>query len=486
MTAAPTGLAKKSIGISSMFWFCVGASAPMTVLAGGVVATYATSGMVSVPISFVVLALVLGLFTVGYLAMSRHVSHAATFYAYLARGIGRIGGVVGGAVALLAYNCIQISLYGLIGYSLSGMLGGTWWVWALAVWAVIAVLGVLHVGINAIVLAVVLVCEIVVIVLFDLASFLHPAGGSISTAPMMPGNLIGDGVGSLFALGVAAFVGYELGPVFGEEARSHRTVTRATFGAVVFLGAFYAISSWAMAIAVGPDSIVAAAQDPHSGLPFAVIEQHYGKALSLVSQLLLMTSIFAALLSFHNGIGRYVFGLSRDGVLPAAFSRVGRGGSRAGAPIGGSLLQSGIALVVVLAFAMAKADPFSALFTWLSTIAAIGIMVLMFATSFAVIGFFRKGGGAQENAWQRVIAPILGAAGLFAVLVATVANVNKITLTAPHSIITFVLPGLVLLAAVIGLVWGLALRSSAVYQRIGTGEPEPLAILEHDLSDLRV
>jgi hypothetical protein len=39
MTAAPTGLAKKSIGTASMFWFCIGASGPMIVLAGSIVAT---------------------------------------------------------------------------------------------------------------------------------------------------------------------------------------------------------------------------------------------------------------------------------------------------------------------------------------------------------------------------------------------------------------------------------------------------------------
>jgi len=39
----------------------------------------------------------------------------------------------------------------------------------------------------------------------------------------------------------------------------------------------------------------------------------------------------------------------------------------------------------------------------------------------------------------------------------------------------------------IGAIWGLMLRARPdVYRRIGTGEPEPLAILEHDLNDLRV
>ena len=107
MTAAPTGLAKKSIGTSSLFWFLVGASGPMIVLAGGVVATYQLSEVV-VPLSFMLLSLALGLFAVGYVAMARHVPHAATFYAFFARGLGRVGGV-SGLVALLSYNALQIA-----------------------------------------------------------------------------------------------------------------------------------------------------------------------------------------------------------------------------------------------------------------------------------------------------------------------------------------------------------------------------------------
>ena len=486
MTAAPTGLAKKSIGTASMFWFCIGASGPMIVLAGSIPATYATSANIAVPLSFILLALVLALFTVGYMAMSKHVPHAAAFYAYLSRGVGKVGGVVGGLVALLAYNSFQICLYGLLGYTFQSFIGGQWWVWALVIWAVIGLLGVLHVGINATVLATVLICELAMIVLFDLAGFLHPAVGGIPTEPMMPSKLFGLGVGSVFAFGIAAFVGYEMAPVFGEEARSHRTVTRATFGALVFLGLFYAAGSWAMATAEGTAQVLSP-DILGLNLPFSVIKAHYGNALYFISLLLFLTSMFASMLSFHNVVGRYVFGLSRDGVLPAALSRVGYRGSRAGAPIGGSLVQSGIALVVVLAFAVTGADPYATLFTWLATLASLGVMLLMLVTNLAVIVFFRRGGGAQENAWQRFIAPALGGVGLIVILGTTVARLGDVTGTGPGSTLTIVLPGLVALTVGIGAIWGLMLRARPdVYRRIGTGEPEPLAILEHDLNDLRV
>src|SRR5438270_409548 len=80
---------------------------------------YAGTGLIAVPLSFLVLAVVLALLTVGYVAMSGHVPHAAVFYALIARGLGGVCGVAGGALALLSYNAIQISLYGLFGYTVA-------------------------------------------------------------------------------------------------------------------------------------------------------------------------------------------------------------------------------------------------------------------------------------------------------------------------------------------------------------------------------
>src|SRR5256885_6267606 len=134
---ARRGLDRSSVGTSSLFFFVVGASAPMTVLAGGVVATYAATGVLGVPLSFLILGAALALFTVGYTGMARHIDHAAAFFAYISRGLGGVVGLSGGVVALLAYNCIQISLYGLVGVTISGLVSGQWWVWALVAWAVI-------------------------------------------------------------------------------------------------------------------------------------------------------------------------------------------------------------------------------------------------------------------------------------------------------------------------------------------------------------
>jgi len=479
------GLARKSVGTGSLWVVGVAASSPMTVLAGGVVATYAGTGVVGVPLSFPILAVALALLTVGWVAMSRHLPHAATAYALLAHGLGRPWGVAGAAVALIAYNSIQISLYGLVGVTLSSLAGGEWWVWAALAWLIIALLGVRHVHLNAGVLTVALVVEISVIALLDLTAFTHPAAGSVSLAPLTTGELFVDGVGGVFALGIAAFVGYESGPVFAEEARSHKTVARATFATLVFLGLFYAASSWALAVAVGPDQVVGVARDPSAGLPFSILAGSYGALIVGVATALLVTSVLAAMISFHNSVARYLFALGRERVLPFGLARLN---PRTGAPTGGSIVQSAIAATVVAAFVLAGADPVTMLFTWLSTVGAIGVLAVLVAASWAALRYFRAGGGTNEGAWTRRIAPALGVLAGVAVLGTMVGNVESLLGVPPRSALTFVLPGIVVVAAIVGLCWGLSLRKRRpeIYEGIGRGRPHPLAVMDHRLAQVEV
>lgn len=488
--SAPSGLARKSLGGGALLVFCATASSPLAVLAGSVPATYATTGVVGVPLSFLVLTGALLLWTVGYLAISRHLPSAGVFYAALAHGLGRFWGVAAAPLVLLAYNAIQTCLYGLIGAVMSdafaGLISLPWWVWALVAWAAVAALGVLRARISAGVLGTVLVIELAMIVLVDAVAFANPGTGNGTADPLLPSSLLVAGIGGVFAFGIAGFVGYESAPIYSEEARGHRAVARATYGALILLGVLYAVSAWAIAVAAGPDRIIDVARDPESGLPFAVLDQVTPLLVTLGIGLII-TSVFAAMLSFHNSVARYIFTLARERILPPALRAVGSG-SNAGAPVGGSLVQSAIGLVVIAVFAIAGADPVVTLFTWFSGVAAIAVMVLMVATSLAVIVFFRRGGGANENAWQRVVSPTLGAVAIAIILLTTIANIDSILATGPGSPLTWVVPGATVVAVGAGVIWAGMVRAlhPDVYRNVGSGQPRPLAVIEHDLAGLKL
>ncbi|WP_344513319.1 APC family permease [Dactylosporangium maewongense] len=199
---------------------------------------------------------------------------------------------------------------------------------------------------------------------FVLAAFTHPAPGGVTVAPMTAGAVWHGGFGGVLTFAVAAFVGFETAPVFSEEAKHPRSVMRATVGVLAFLLAFYCVAAWAIPVAVGADRVVAVAGDPESGLPFVVLDRAYGWGLSLLASMLLVTSVLTAMLSFHGTVARYVYAMARERVLPGWLAVVGTA-ARAGAPVGGSLTQSAVALAVLAVVAVTGADPIGVLFTWL-------------------------------------------------------------------------------------------------------------------------
>jgi amino acid transporter len=459
--------------------FAVGASSPMTVLAGGIPATYATTGVRGVALGFLVIGLALALLSVGYVAMARHVEHAAIAYALIARGLGRVAGVGAGAVAIVAYNAIQVSLYPLLGVTVAGVWGGVWWAWAGVAWAVVGLLGLRNVRLSARLLGITLCAEIALIAWLDLFAFTHPHGGHLTTIPLRPSELFGAGVGGVFALCCAAFAGYESTAVFGEETRGRRTVARATFIALAFLAVFYAASAWALAAFTGADHIIDDARNPDAGLPFSVLAG-YGSTLGYVATALLVTSIFAAMVSFHQTVARYLFALGRERVMPNRLARL----ARSGAPVGGSVVQSVIAAAVLVVCVLMHVAPFAA-FTGLSTVGAIGILALLVAASGAALRFFAVGGGTNESSWVRVGAPTLGILAGGGVLVLMVTNVNSLLGVGQDSILTVIIPGVVAIAAVVGLLWGWCLSRVRldIYQGISYGRRHPLADPDFRLAD---
>src|SRR2546428_5175866 len=130
-------LASNRLGVASVVFFVVAAAAPLTTMAGGATTGFAVTGVLGIPVAYLVIAVVVTVFAVGYVAMSRHITNAGAFYTYIVQGFGRVPGVAASFVALLAYNAMQIGLYGIFGTALSGLLrtlfavAVPWWMCAL-------------------------------------------------------------------------------------------------------------------------------------------------------------------------------------------------------------------------------------------------------------------------------------------------------------------------------------------------------------------
>jgi amino acid transporter len=475
-SAVSQALARDRLGVPSVINFALTAAAPLMVVGALISAAWGAVGVTGFPLAFVILFAVLALFSFGYVAMSRHVTNAGAFYSYIAQGLGRPLGVAASLVALLAYNLLQVGLYGAFGAFLAPFLEQKftvkvdWWVLALALWAFVAVLGLLRVEVNSRVLMVLLGAELVVVTIYDVIFLSNPADGSISFEPWTWSALNGPSLGAALAVAMTAYVGFEAAPVFSEESRSPgRTVTVATFLGLFVMLAAYSITSWAASVSIGVDKTVQASQDQAAtgGPFFPTIGEHASAWLVDVGTVLLLTSITAAALSYHNTTARYAFALGRERVLPAFF---GRTRARSGAPQSGSLFQSAIGVGTIVVFAIMGWDPLLKLFFLLGTTGGIGILILVGFTSLAVIFYFARD-GRGEGAWSRLIAPILATIALGYMLYLVLTNTEVLLGVAPDSALRWEFPLVYGVVAVIGILWALVLKMTRPqdYEAIGLG-----------------
>ncbi|MFE1415197.1 APC family permease [Streptomyces sp. NPDC058746] len=469
------------LGTAGLLLSVLAASAPLMVVAGVMPTTFGVMGIVGQPLLFVILGVVLALFGVGYAEMSRHVHNAGAFYAYIARGLGPTAGAGASFVALVAYSAMQVGVYGILGFEVSNLFATyldtelAWWIPALAAVAVTGALGWLKIDLNAKVLGVLLLIECALVVIFDVSALAKPGPEGLSLHAFDPATLGGAGLGTALCFCIAAFVGFEQSPVYAEEtSRPHIVVSRVMFLAVGFVALFFAFSAWALTVATGPSEVVKTSAEAGPGLLFQLTGDRLGTAFTDVLHVLFVTGMFAAMLSFHNVVARYAFAMGREGLLPAAFGRTNAG---TGAPGTGSLLQTAVSVLVVIAFAVTDdkpaGDPTAPvlhLFTWMGSVGALGVTLLMATASFAVIAFFVRRGTAGAQIWRLAAAGAAGIA-LLAIAVLTVKDFGVLVGAEKGSALSGLLPGIIGAAAVAGLLYGLVLRRSRpeAHARIGLG-----------------
>lgn len=473
------GLNKRTLGVPSLVFMIIAASAPLTVVAGGIPSNFAVTGNIGIPLSFIVLGVCLVLFTAGYAAMSAHIRNAGAFYAYIAQGLGRATGVGAAWVALISYNAMQVGIYGLFGFASASFVNGKfglnipWWVAALVGFVIVGWLGINKVDLSAKVIGVLVGLEFLAVIVFDVVAFtVSPEG--FSGAGLAPSSLFTAGVGAALAFSMAAFMGFESAAIYSEEAKDPtRSIARATYIAVGIIALFYAFSGWAMTVGTGPSQVVGQAQEFGPDLLFVFLSEHGAVLISDIAQVLFITSLLAALIAFHNAVARYVFSLGRESVLPRGFARV----NARHAPVAGSLTQSAVALVMLVVFAIAGTGselgvmyPVLTFFTWLTNTAAFGLVLLLVLISIAVIGYFRKHDSGY-SLWTRVIAPGLATLSLGTVFVLIVVNFNVLIGTEGFSPLSWILPALAVVPGIVGLLWGLRLKKNRpeIYQGIGFG-----------------
>lgn len=404
-----------SLGVTAIVFMVVAAASPLTVVGGAAPLGILIGNGAGFPTLYAISAVILLLFAVGLAAMTRHVPRPGAFFTYIGYGLGRPSGLAAAWTAMLTYTTIQVSVYGYIGYLLEitvVSLGGpdlAWWLYALAVVGLVGILGYRHIDLSSKVLGVLLVAEVAIVLALVAAVVFNGGPEGLSAAPFEPANVLSGspGVGLMFA--IAAFIGFEATAIFRDEARDpDRTIPRATYGAVIGIGVFYTLASWGLVMAWGPNGVLAAAAEDPGTLMLRTVAIYLGTVGEIIVNVLLLTSMFACVLSFHNVLTRYQHAMAGAGVLP---DRVGGVHAKHLSPHVSSIVQTATAAVLLAIFAVLNLDPLLQVFTWFAGVATLAIAILMAATSVAVIVYFARA-RADRRVWNTIIAPALGFVGL--------------------------------------------------------------------------
>lgn len=434
-SATSTTRLKGTLGTGAIVFMVIAAAAPLTVIGGNVPIAVGSGNGPGAPAGFVIAALVLLVFAVGFVTMTPYVREAGAFFSYATAGLGPRVGLAAAFVALVAYTAIQVAVYGYLGWAFGDLVeyfGGPslhWSVYAFVALGVVAVLGYRRIELSSKVLGVALVAEIAVVVILDAVIFSSGGAEGIVWESFAPENVLDPGLAVAVLFALTGFIGFEATAVFRDEARDPaRTIPRATYLAVTIIGLFYAVSAWALVTGAGAGGIVTLAQATLAGdanLLIDITGRYLGPVFQDIVQVLLVTSLFACVLAFHNVVARYQFTLAHHGVLPA---RLGRVHAAHGSPATSSIVQTATAAVVVAFFAAFDVEPLVGVFGSMAGVATVGMVLLMLTTSVAVLAFFARNREIRRRLVGRaVVAPVAAIVGLSLSLWLVLANFTMIT-----------------------------------------------------------
>jgi amino acid transporter len=445
-------------------FFVIAAAAPLTGMLGIIPVAIRLGNGAGVPGAFVAAGAILLIFSVGYAAMSRHVVNAGAFYAYLAQGLGSSFGVGGAFVAVVSYTAMQVGVYALFGFFATVilnpllMLQVPWYAYSAVAIALVQFLGMRKLDLSGFVLGLFITLEMGILLALSVSIVLHGGGPQgFNLRPFALHEVLSGHPGIAIMFALASFVGFEATAIYGEESRNPtRTVPLATYAAVSIIMVFFAFVTWAIISSYGVDHVVAAALADPGNFWFAKSDAYLGRVGTGIMRALLLSSIFACLLAFHNTITRYLYALGREGLVWGFLAHVH---PRFQSPYKASYVQTGCAVLGLAGAVMSGTDPLTVVFSWTSAFATIGIVGLQFLVSAAVIVFFRRN-GLDTRVWNTVVAPVLGMVGLGYALYLLIVNLPALSGSEDGFVRSF--PWIMLGVMVVGVSVGVFRRGSGV------------------------
>lgn len=480
--AGSTTLKRGAIGLVGVVFMVVAFSAPITAMTGNLPVAVGFGNGIGAPAGFIIATIVLAVFSVGFVALAKHITAAGAFYTFVSRGWSRIPGLAAGVMSMFTYMTMEAGLIGIFAaftdQAFSTQLGIDlpWLVYAAVGLVVIAVLSHFDISVAAKVLGVVLVLEIGILTLSAIASLLNAPEGmsfeSLNPVSALSANGVAGGVIGLgLLMAFWSWVGFESTAIYGEESKDpKRIVPLATMIAVIGIGVFYTFISWAVIVGNGPTKAVELASGTNPfDLIYSPADAYLGSWAVVVFEWLVLGGSFACALAIHNSASRYLFAFGRDGLL---WRRLGGAHHRHASPWIASLTQSVFAGVVLIICAIAGGDPYADLFVLVAILATLCLLIVQTMSSVSTIVYFHVKGEHPETAhwWRTLVAPAVGGAGMLFVIYLMTSNMSAAAGAASETLFFKMIPWIVAVlffgSMIVAAVW--RSTSPARYARIGS------------------
>jgi amino acid transporter len=420
--------------VPALVLIVVAFNAPIATMAGFAQLAVGFGNGIGAPVSFLVAGLILLLFSVGFVGMSRYIKNPGAFYRFIIEGMGKAAGLGGAFLASAAYILLAAGSYvymGLVAVDLNQRLLGTslpWQVWTLIFVVIITVLGLLRVDLSVKVLGTLVCFEVVLVAAYELIVMIKGGPEGYSPSSWTPHAFLSGtvGLGILFAM--LCMIGIEAAACFRDETRNpDKAVGRATYTSIAFMAVFYGIGVWAYIITQGASHAVASATTDPVGSFLTSVQVYLGNVFVNVVAIILVTSQVAATNAIQGAASRYLFNLGRDRVLPWRLARVH---PRLQSPYVAVLTVTAICVVILAVVFLFHVDAVAAV----GGITGMGIyflLPLLIATSAAVVIFYRKHPELSPGLWTSTVAPVLALIGLAFVFILTSFNMTVLIANPP-------------------------------------------------------
>jgi amino acid transporter len=464
-----TGLTAR-IGTLGITFSTVAFLAPLSAMAGTVTLVIGYGDGLGAPVAYVVMGLLLGLFSVGYMALVRYVPRPGAFYSYISAALGRRVGLACSGMSLCLYIMSMVSIWAFGSVQLQSLLKNVfgfdalpWWAYSLIFFAVIGFLCYRGIDLSVRLVGTVVIVELAVIFLFNIATLARGGPDGYLPESFTFTEFTSGSVPIALLFAVCTVVGFEATAIFREEAHEpEKTIPRATYLVVIGGAIFYAFSSWCLIVSVGRGVTQQSADDP-AGVFTSALAGVFGHTIRDWVNLLIVTSVLASGLTITNVSSRYLYSLGVDQVLPRS---VGVAHPHHRSPHRALYVATGIAVLMTMALVVANIGPVET-YSQVSGLAVLVFEILLFLVSLSAVVYFRRNRIPGAPIWSTFIAPLVSVVVFGVLIVYTLIKVEL--LTGKPSVLTPVIGGIFAAAAVVGFGYAswAAKRKPELFARIG-------------------